>query len=167
MKLAAPCAFAFTLALALGPDRAAPEDYDLVLSGGRVVDGTGAPWFRGDVGIRGDRIAAVGDLSSAPAARRIDASGLTVAPGFFDMLGQSETNLLIDNRGESKIPQGTPSEITGEGGSVAPQTPLLIAEQRPYLDKYHLSIDWTDLPGYQARFARSASTVNPGTFVGR
>jgi N-acyl-D-amino-acid deacylase len=164
----AAAAAAACLALGCGLARMAPsgDGYDLVLSGGRVVDGTGAPWFRGDVGIRGDRIAAVGDLSSAPAARRIDASGLTVAPGFFDMLGQSETNLLIDNRVESKIRQGITSEITGEGGSVAPQTPLLIAEQRPYLDKYHLSIDWTDLPGYQARFARSRSTINLGTFVG-
>ena len=105
------------LALGCGLGRMAPSGagYDLVLAGGRVVDGTGAPWFRADVGIRGDRIAAVGDLSSAATARRIDASGLTVAPGFFDMLGQSETNVLVDNRVESKIRQGITSEITATG----------------------------------------------------
>src|SRR5688572_2976035 len=85
---------------------AAPVKLDLILTNGRVVDGTGAPWFRGDVGIKGDRIAAVGDLSSYTATKKIDVGGRTIAPGFIDMLGQSEWFLLIDNRVESKIRQG-------------------------------------------------------------
>src|SRR5687768_6360132 len=88
------------------------KPYDLILAGGRVVDGTGAPWFRADVGIRGDRIEAVGDLSKATARRRIDATKLVVAPGFIDMLGQSEYNVLVDNRAASKITQGITTEIT-------------------------------------------------------
>src|SRR5207253_1288903 len=80
-------------------------DYDLVLANGRVVDGTGAPWFRADVGIQGDRIAAVGDLSRAGAVRRIDVRERMVAPGFIDLLGQSELYVLVDNRVESKIRQ--------------------------------------------------------------
>jgi len=94
--------------------------YDLVIAGGRVVDGTGAPWFRADVGIRGDRIASVGDLSGASAARRIDARGQMVAPGFIDLLGQSEHRLLVDPSAESKIRQGITSEVTGEGGRRRP-----------------------------------------------
>src|SRR5258705_12886902 len=85
---------------------AAADDFDLVLSNGRVVDGTGAPWFRADVGIKGDRITELGDLSGRSAKRHIDAGGKMIAPGFIDMLGQSELNLLVDNRVESKIRQG-------------------------------------------------------------
>src|SRR5687768_18532658 len=103
---------------ALAASAAGP--YDLILAGGRVVDGTGAPWFRADVGIRGDRIAAIGDLADSPAARRIDARGHFVAPGFIDLLGQSEHALLVDPTAESKIRQGITSEITGEGSSAAP-----------------------------------------------
>ncbi|HEY8232899.1 MAG TPA: D-aminoacylase, partial [Vicinamibacteria bacterium] len=82
-------------------EAAPPPRYDVVLAGGRVVDGTGAPWFRADVGVIGDRIAAIGDLAGASAARRIDARGLVVAPGFIDMMGQSEYNVLVDGRAAS------------------------------------------------------------------
>ncbi|MHB8876945.1 MAG: hypothetical protein ACYC8T_24885 [Myxococcaceae bacterium] len=71
----------------------APAGFDVILANGRVVDGTGAPWFRADVGIRGDRIAAVGDLSKATAVRRVDVADKMVAPGFIDMLGQSVRDL--------------------------------------------------------------------------
>jgi hypothetical protein len=111
----------------VAPPRAGP-DYDLVLVGGRVVDGTGAPWFRADVGISGDKIAAVGDLSAATAGRRIDVRERMVGPGFIDLLGQSELNVLVDNRAESKIRQGITTEITGEGSSVAPLNDVLLSE---------------------------------------
>src|SRR5262245_18728964 len=93
---------------------------DLVLEHGRIVDGTGAPWFRGDVGIRKDRIVEIGDLSRRAAKRRIDVAERMIAPGFIYMLGQSEFNFLVDNRLESKVRQGITTEITGEGNSVAP-----------------------------------------------
>ncbi len=79
---------------------------DLLLTGGRVVDGTGSPWFQADVCVVEDRIAAVGALAERPAKRRLDASGLVIAPGFIDMLGQSEYNVLVDGRAASKITQG-------------------------------------------------------------
>jgi dihydroorotase/N-acyl-D-amino-acid deacylase len=140
---------------------------DLVIANGRVVDGTGAPWFRADVGIAGGRIAAVGDLSKAHAARRIDVHGDFVAPGFIDMLGQSETFVLIDNRVESKIRQGITTEITGEGtASIAPMNEALIAEGRTFYDQFHLTIDWRDLAGYRRRFEANKSTINLGTYVG-
>jgi dihydroorotase/N-acyl-D-amino-acid deacylase len=140
---------------------------DVILTNGRVVDGTGAPWFRADVGIAGGRIAAIGDLSGSSAGRRIDVHGDVVAPGFIDMLGQSELYVLIDNRVESKIRQGITTEITGEGhDSVAPTSDTLIGEQRPLLDRFHLTIDWRDVAGYRRRFEANRSTINLGTYVG-
>src|SRR6185295_13894188 len=97
-----------------------PVSCDLLFAGGRVVDGTGAPWFRADVCVAGDRVAAVGRLEGAQAKRRIDATRLVVAPGFIDMLGQSEYNVLVDSRAASKIYQGVTTEVTGEGTSIAP-----------------------------------------------
>src|SRR6058998_207000 len=102
--------------------------YDLVITNGRIVDGTGAPWFRGDVAIAGDRIAAVGAVGDAGGAPRIDATDLIVAPGFIDLLGQSEFNVLVDGRAASKIMQGVTTEVTGEGSSIAPVNDRLIQE---------------------------------------
>ena len=153
-------------ALAMGAIPEPDGPFDLVIAGGRVIDGTGAPSVRADVGVRGDRIAAVGDLSRARAGRRIDVHGLAVAPGFIDMLGQSELNLLIDNRAESKIRQGITSEITGEGGSVAPLNEAMTADYGPWIDKYHVSVDWKDFTGYFARLRAARPAINLGTFVG-
>ena len=94
--------------------------YDLIIANGHVIDGTGSPWYAGDVGIRDGRIAAIGKLGNAPATQRIDAAGKVVAPGFIDMLGQSEFTILVDPRLPSKIYQGITTEITGEGTSAAP-----------------------------------------------
>ncbi len=141
-------------------------DFDVVISNGRVVDGTGAPWFRADVGIKGDRIAALGDLSLKSAKRRVDAGGKMVAPGFIDLLGQSELYVLVDNRVESKIRQGITTELSGEGLGVAPIDAKLIDEQRDWLAAKKLTIDWSDLDGYFRRFEKNKSTINLGLFVG-
>jgi N-acyl-D-amino-acid deacylase len=140
--------------------------YDVLIKNGHVIDGAGNPWFAADVAIRGDRIAAIGKLDQARAQRVIDAGGLVVAPGFIDMLGQSETSLLIDNRAISKLAQGITSEITGEGGSVAPQDQLTLLPLQPYLEHYRLKIDWTDLDGYFRRLERAGTQINLGTYVG-
>jgi N-acyl-D-aspartate/D-glutamate deacylase len=153
-------------AAALGVSAERKQAFDLVIAGGRVVDGTGAPWFRADVGVTGDRIAAVGDLSGAAAARRIDARDRVVAPGFIDMLGQSELNLLVDNRALSKIRQGITSEVTGEGGSVAPLNAEMTADYQPWVDKYGVKVDWTDFTGYFKRLRAARPAINLGTFVG-
>jgi len=136
------------LAAAAARSQSSPPAFDLVIANGRILDGTGAPWFRGDVGIKGDRITAVGDLSAAAATRRIDARDHMVAPGFIDMLGQSEMTLLADNRAESKVRQGITSEITGEGGSAAPATEATLKDQQAWLDTYRIKVDWTDFRGY-------------------
>jgi N-acyl-D-amino-acid deacylase len=145
--------------------QAAPA-YDLIIANGRVVDGTGAPWFRADIGITGDRIRAVGDLHEASANSRIDASGLVVAPGFIDLLGQSEFNLLVDNRAASKVLQGVTTEITGEGQSIAPVNDRIIEEGRAPYDHFKVAHDWHTLDEYFARLTRAGSAINLGTFVG-
>jgi len=143
-----------------------PQTFDLIFAGGRVVDGTGAPWFRADVGIAGDRIAAIGDLSRAGATHRIDASRLVIAPGFIDMLGQSEYNVLVDNRAASKITQGITTEITGEGRSIAPMNARMIADAKDTWAHYGLTPDWTTLAGYWKALDRARPAINLGTFVG-
>lgn len=144
----------------------APPVYDLLISGGRIVDGTGAPWFRADLAITGDRIAAIGNLKDAQATQRIDATGLVVAPGFIDLLGQSEFNVLVDNRVASKITQGITTEITGEGASIAPVNDRMVAESRATYDHFKVTHDWRTLAEYFVRLERSKSAVNLGTFVG-
>ena len=140
--------------------------YDLLIRNGHIIDGTGNPWFAGDIAISGDRIAAVGDLHDAHAKREIDAQGRVVAPGFIDMLGQSEVSLLLDNRSLSKLSQGITTEITGEGGSIAPQNEKTIAPMKPFLDRYKLAVDWTTLDGYFKRLEKQGTPLNIGTYVG-
>lgn len=140
--------------------------YDVIIRKGRIIDGSGNPWVSGDVAIRGDRIAAIGNLGDATANRTIDAAGLVVAPGFIDMLGQSEQALLIDNRSLSKLSQGITTEITGEGMSIAPQNAQTLAQLQPELDQYHLKVDWSTLAEYFARLEKLGTPLNIGTYVG-
>jgi N-acyl-D-amino-acid deacylase len=141
--------------------------FDVLLINGRIVDGTGAPWFRGDVGIAGDRIAAIGALKDAPAGTTIDAAGLVVAPGFIDLLGQSEFNVLVDGRAASKLLQGVTTEITGEGSSIAPVNDRMIGEATPSATHFGIVIDWRTLGDYLRRLdMRSRPAINVGTFVG-
>jgi len=141
-------------------------DYDLIIRNGHIIDGTGNPWYAADVGVSGDRVAAIGDLHEAHAKREIDATGRIVAPGFIDMLGQSEVSLLLDNRSLSKLSQGITTEITGEGGSIAPQNEKTIAPLKPFLEHYKLTVDWTTLDGYFRRLEKQGTPLNIGTYVG-
>lgn len=144
---------------------AAPE-YDLIIRNGRVIDGTGRPGFNADVAIKGDHIVRVGNLGGAEAKRVIDARGQIVAPGFIDMLGQSETFLLIDPRGMSKVMMGVTTEITGEGESIAPINERQIKEQEDFNRRFNLNIDWRTLSEYFQRLEKQGAGFNLGTFVG-
>ena len=144
------------------PERA----YDVIIVGGRVVDGTGAPWFRADVGVMGDRIAAIGDLSEAPAESRIDAGGLVIAPGFIDMLGQSEFNVLVDSRAASKITQGITTEVTGEGASIAPVNDRMMEASKSSYAHYGVEQDFRTLEEYFSRLKESPPAINIATFIG-
>jgi dihydroorotase/N-acyl-D-amino-acid deacylase len=152
--------------LSLAADREALPTYDLIIEHGRVVDGTGAPWFAADVGIRAGRVAAIGQLDQATAKRRINAAGRVVAPGFIDMLGQSELTLLVNPHVPSKIFQGITTEITGEGESVAPVDAAIAKEAAPKFRHYGITQDWSDFTGYFARLEKQGIGINIGTYVG-
>jgi len=154
-------------ALALDPRVHPPApDYDVLLVGGTVVDGTGAPRRRADVALTGDRIAAIGDLAGRTARRTVDVSGLVVAPGFIDMLGHSEATILVDPRGVSKVTQGVTTEITGEGSSIAPVDATTLRADSAQYAAWGLVVDWHDLDGYFRRLERSGTPLNVATFVG-
>ena len=142
------------------------QPFDLVIAHGHIVDGTGSPWYSGDVGIRDGRIAAIGNLADAPRKRTIDAQDKVVAPGFIDMLGQSEETILVDPRLPSKIFQGITSEITGEGNSAAPLNDAMLAADRAGYEHYHLTPDWHTLRQYFARIEKQGMGINLASYVG-
>ena len=123
--------------------------YDLLIRNGLIVDGTGNPWFAGDVGVRGDRIVAVGRLAGATAKREIDARGLTVAPGFIDLHTHSDQSLLGDGNAESKVRQGVTVDVIGESTSVAPRDGLPDAKGT-----------WTDFTGYWQALGQKGISIN-------
>src|SRR5260370_24358916 len=132
--------FSFLLGFALG---AFGQPYDLVIRNGHIIDGTGSPWYSGDIAIQGGRIAAIGQLAEEQARRRsIDAHGLVVAPGFIDMLGQSEFTILVNPHLPSKIFQGIITEVTGQGTSIAPLTDRTATADRPTHQPFQLTPDW-------------------------
>jgi N-acyl-D-aspartate/D-glutamate deacylase len=140
--------------------------FDIVIMNGHVIDGTGSPWFSGDVGIRGGKIVAIGNLTAATRTRTIDAHGLLVAPGFIDMLGQSELTVLVDPRLPSKIFQGITTEITGEGDSVAPLNDVLRSADQKQYDLLHIQPDWQTFRQYFSRLEKQGIGINVADYVG-
>jgi dihydroorotase/N-acyl-D-amino-acid deacylase len=140
--------------------------FDLVITNGHIIDGTGSPWYSGDVGIRDGKIAAIGNLAAAPRKRTVDAAGKVVAPGFIDMLGQSDLTILVDPRLPSKIFQGITTEITGEGESVAPLNDAMIRADRAEYEHYKIDPDWRTLRQYFARLEKQGMGINLASYVG-
>jgi dihydroorotase/N-acyl-D-amino-acid deacylase len=141
--------------------------FDILITNGRIVDGTGAPWYRADLGIVGDQIAAIGSLKDRPAALTIDASNLVVSPGFIDLLGQSEFNVLVDGRAASKVTQGVTTEVTGEGSSIAPLNDRMIKDGEANAAHFGIAQDWRTLADYFRRLeTQSRTAINVATFVG-
>ena len=136
---------------------------DLIVRGGQVLDGTGQPPQRADIGVSGDRIVRIGDLAAEEAGQVIDATGLMVAPGFIDVQGQSGTTLLADGNGESHLRQGITTEIIGEGGSPAFWMPG--SDDGESLAPFGVPFDWTGFNGYFDRLRERGTTINVGTFV--
>src|ERR1043166_3465938 len=157
---------AMLLLSAQPPTNAAAPEYDIIIRNGRVIDGTGRPGFNADVAIKNDRIARIGNLSHAKGAREIDARGQVVAPGFIDMLGQSEQYVLIDPRAMSKVMMGVTTEITGEGESIAPVNDRILKEQEDFNRRYNLTVDWRTFDEYFKRLDQQGAGVNLGSFVG-
>lgn len=156
------CLFLATNAAA----QAAPAPFDVLITNGHIIDGTGSPWYAGDVGIRGGRIAAIGHLTGAPAKRSVDAKGMVVAPGFIDMLGQSELTILVNPHLPSKIFQGITTEITGEGGSAAPLNDAIINADRVGYEHLQLRPDWRDFNQYFARLEKQGIGINFASYLG-
>ncbi len=146
--------------------QAQQQQYDLIIRNGHIVDGTGSPWYSGDVGIRDGRIAAVGALVGATSQKTIDAAGMVVAPGFIDMLGQSDLSILVNPSLPSKIFQGITTEITGEGTSAAPLNDSIIASDRVTYEHYKITPDWRTLGEYFARLERQGIGINVADYVG-
>src|SRR5271163_1370133 len=143
-----------------------PTTFDLVIANGHIIDGTGSPWYSGDVGIRDGKVAAIGNLTAAPRKRTIDAAGKVVAPGFIDMLGQSELSILVEPRLPSKIYQGITTEITGEGGSIAPLNDAIIQLDRTGYEHLRITPDWRTLRQYFARLEKQGMGINLASYVG-
>ena len=147
-----------------GQDTAAP--FDMVIANGRIIDGTGSPWYAADVGMRGGKIAAIGRLAAAATIHRVDAHGMVIAPGFIDMLGQSELTILVNPHLPSKIFQGITTEITGEGGSIAPLNDAIVAADHVGYEHYKVVPDWRTLAQYFARLEKQGMGINLATYVG-
>ena len=140
-----------------------PAMLDLKIINGRVLDGTGAPWFRADVGVRGDTIVAIGDLRDTPAVATIDAKDRIVSPGFIDLLGQSQFAVFTDPHLEAKIRQGVTTEVTAEGHSPGPISPAVHdADAPPDAAKPR----WTTLGQFFDVLEKNGSSLNFAFFVG-
>jgi N-acyl-D-amino-acid deacylase len=142
------------------------QHYDVIIRNGHIIDGTGSPWYRADLGIRDGRIAAIGRLDNAVGKRTIDAKEMIVAPGFIDMLGQSELTILVDPHVPSKIFQGITTEITGEGESVAPLTDALIQADSLAFQHLHITPDWRTFAQYFARLEKQGIGINFASYIG-
>ncbi len=166
MRILNALSAAIVAALLSSPAIAQSMPFDIVIVNGHIIDGTGSPWYSGDVGIRAGRIAAIGNLHDAPRKQTIDARGQVVAPGFIDMLGQSEMTMLVNPRVPSKIFQGITTEVTGEGGSAAPLNAAMIEADRAGYDHLHIHPDWTTFHEYFARLERQGMGINLASYVG-
>src|SRR6266436_2043107 len=146
--------------------RQAEQPFDIVIINGHIIDGTGSPWYSGEIGIRDGKIAAIGNLRDAPRNRTIDASNKVVAPGFIDMLGQSEYTILVDPRLPSKIYQGITTEITGEGESIAPLNDAILRADQEQYDHYHIQAEWRTFREYFSRLEKQRIGINIASYVG-
>jgi N-acyl-D-amino-acid deacylase len=162
-RTAARLAFAAVVLFACArPEQ--PPQYDLLIAGGSVIDGEGTPPVVTDLAIRDGMIAAIGDLRAAAARRRIDASGLTVAPGFIDMHNHSDFTILTEPESESMIRQGVTTMVLGESRSAGPIKPGVNDDPRARSDR--ATVDWTTLGGYFQKLERQHMATNIASYVG-
>jgi N-acyl-D-amino-acid deacylase len=141
-------------------------DYDLLIRGGTVYDGSGKPGVAGEVGIQGDRIVYVGPKAEGKARREIDATGQAVAPGFINMLSWSTESLLIDGRGQGELRQGVTLELMGEGESMGPLTPEMKKELVAQQVDLKYPVEWTTLGEYLALLEKKGISMNVASLVG-
>ncbi len=158
--------FVFAALALCSATEAQPLRYDVIVHGGIVYDGAGGAGVREDVGIRDGHIAALGDLTGAPARDEIDVHGLAVAPGFINLLSQATDSLIVDGRSESDLRQGVTLEVFGEGWSMGPLNDAMKAEQLRLQGDIRYAIEWTTLGEYLDQLARRGVSTNVASFVG-
>ncbi|MDQ3348184.1 MAG: D-aminoacylase [Acidobacteriota bacterium] len=162
----AMCVFVRLASLPGGEPGGQPRAFDTIVKGGMVYDGTGSPGRRVDVGIRGDRIAAVGDLSTATATAVVDAAGFAVAPGFINMLSWSTESLIADGRSQGEIRQGVTTQIFGEGSSMGPLNADMKRRAVEQMGDVKYEITWTSLAEYLRELERMGVSQNVASFIG-
>lgn len=156
--------FPIVLLAVLNPSNESP--YDILIKNGKIIDGSGNPYYYADIGIRGEKIVDIGKLGGAQADRIIDARGLVVCPGFIDVMGQSSFTLLIDGKAESKVFQGVTTEIFGEGISVAPITPSLRKQLLLWYGDLPFEVSWSTFTEYFSQLEQKGISLNIGSYVG-
>ena len=135
--------------------------YDIVIHGGRLVDGTGNPWFYGDLGIKDGKIAAIGKIDPASAARAVSAKGRVVTPGYIDMHTHSDQPLIADGNAESKVRQGVTLDIIGESQTVAPlEGPVLEEYILEHRRRNGIETDWNTFTGYFEKVTGGGISIN-------
>ena len=157
---------ALTFPIASRAARSPQATFDIIIRGGTVYDGTGAPGRRADIGIQGDRIAGIGDLTSVQATSVIDASGLAVAPGFINMLSWSNESLLVDGRSQGEVREGVTTQIFGEGSSMGPLTPEMKRRMIEQMGDLKYPITWTSLSEYLEHLEEQGISQNVASFIG-
>jgi N-acyl-D-amino-acid deacylase len=168
MKMTIVVAIGAVVSAVYAASAPAPQQisFDVIVRGGTVFDGTGAPGRLVDVGLRGDRIAGLGDLSAAASANIVDAKGLAVAPGFINMLSWSTESLLIDGRSQGEIRQGVTTQIFGEGSSMGPLTDEMKKRMVENMGDLKFEITWTSLSEYLRELQRRGISQNVASYLG-
>jgi N-acyl-D-amino-acid deacylase len=157
---------ALALLLAACATAPASQSYDMVIRGGTLYDGSGGAPYKGDVGLRGDRIAYVGPRLDGSARKEIDATGLAVAPGFINMLSWANVSLIEDPKGQSDIRQGVTLEVMGEGQSMGPLSRQMVLNETQRQGDVRYIVDWRTLGGYLSQMEKKGVSPNIASFVG-
>jgi N-acyl-D-amino-acid deacylase len=165
MRLSILFILALTLAF-IAPAQTQQNTFDIVIKNGMVYDGTGGAPRRADVGIKGDRIAAVGDLKSAKSTTAIDANGLAVSPGFINMLSWAVDDLVVDGRSLGDIRQGVTTEIFGEGDSMGPLNDEMKRRRKADQGDLKYEIEWTTLADYLQFLEKRGVSANVASYIG-
>src|SRR5438034_53602 len=135
--------------------------YDVVIHDGMIVDGTGNPWYRADIGIAGGRIQKIGTIPPSAGRKAINASGRAVSPGFIDLHTHSDIPVLVDGTAQSAVRQGVTLDVIGESASVAPLEGVVLEEfKREQKRQYNFDVDWTSVSGYIQRLERQGVSIN-------